>query len=247
MDDLFFKIFSSLPRQGPGDIKSTRRALDAIAPLPQKPLILDIGCGTGIQTIVLAQITGGYIIALDRYKIFLDILIRKAAQAGIAERISCINADMSSMSFKKGCFDIIWSEGAIYITGFERGLKDWREYLRPKGYIAITEINWLRNDPPEEIRKFFENEYPAIDYIKANISIINDGRYDLIDYFILKENAWWDDYYNPLEATIKSLRNKYINNQDAQRLFDSLQLEIDLYRKYSDYYGYVFYIVRRRH
>jgi hypothetical protein len=79
--------------------------------------------------------------------------------------------------------------------------------------------------------------------IQGNFEIIDTVGYDLIDYFILTEDAWWDDYYSPLEQKIQELIPEYKDNTDAQELFKSLELEIDMYRKFSDYYGYVFYII----
>ena len=51
-----FKLYEGLPRQGPGSTKSTLRALDYIRNnLPLNANILDIGCGCGAQTFVLAE------------------------------------------------------------------------------------------------------------------------------------------------------------------------------------------------
>jgi len=41
------------------------------------------------------------------------------------------------------------------------------------------------------------------------------------------------------------LRDKYRDDVEAIQLLDESQLEIDLYRKYSDWYGYVFYIMQK--
>ena len=46
----FFEIHQGLPREGPGDFDSTRRALALLGGLPERPRILDIGCGPGMQT-----------------------------------------------------------------------------------------------------------------------------------------------------------------------------------------------------
>ena len=67
----------------------------------------------------------------------------------------------------------------------------------------------------------------------------------MIDYFILSPVAWWDNFYIPLEKRLSMLRKKYLENDQALELIEFVQLEIDLYRKYPEYYGYVFYIMQK--
>ena len=243
MEDLFYEIYDALPRGGPGNNESTKKAFKLIPDLPGSPKILDIGCGKGIQTIELMKISDGYMVAVDNHRTFLSALYMNAQKAGISERLSCIQGDMFSLGFKPHTFDLIWSEGAIYILGFEKGLKSCRSFLRTNGCIAVTEITWLKENPPAEVDGFFNQEYPDMHNIQANLEIIDTAGYDLIDYFVLPEEAWWDDYYYPLEERVKEVKPNYKNNKNALKLFDLLHLEIEMYRKYSDYYGYVFYII----
>jgi precorrin-6B methylase 2 len=86
MDELFYEIFAGLPRQGPGDRHSTLRALKSIPGLPYFACILDIGCGTGNQTIDLAGAINGQIIAADNHQPFLDTLKGNAARFGYLTR-----------------------------------------------------------------------------------------------------------------------------------------------------------------
>jgi ubiquinone/menaquinone biosynthesis C-methylase UbiE len=83
----FYELFCSLPRGGPGDNKSTQKAFSYLKNLPSEPFILDIGCGYGIQTLELARISKGKIIALDNYQPFLDILMQNAKKGGFDNRI----------------------------------------------------------------------------------------------------------------------------------------------------------------
>jgi SAM-dependent methyltransferase len=245
MDDLIYEVFEALPRQGPGDAQSTRRAFELMANLPGEPEILDIGCGVGMQTLALANLTDGTLTALDNHQPFLDTLRAKADREDLSAEIRCVNRDMSSLDFEPESFDAIWSEGAIYIIGFEKGLQGWKKYLRPQGYLAVTEVTWLKENPPGGLQKFWEEEYPAINDIDTNLQIIDACGYHLIDQFVLPESAWWDDYYKPLEEKSKLMRDNYRDNQQAQAFFDALDTEIDMYRAHSDYYGYVFYIMQR--
>ena len=66
MEALFFELFASLPRQGPGNRACAVRALELCQGLPTSPDVLDLGCGTGGQTMHLAELTSGSIVAIDR-------------------------------------------------------------------------------------------------------------------------------------------------------------------------------------
>ena len=165
--DIFFEIFNNLPRGGPGDNESTRKAFSSLRDLPERVHFLDIGCGPGMQTIELAKLINGQIIALDNHQPFLDKLNTEAKREGLENKIKTVNNSMFSMDFKKEQFDVIWSEGAVYIYGFESALKDWRIFLKNEGYFIVSELAWIRDQPPQEIKEFFQEEYPPM---KSNIS-----------------------------------------------------------------------------
>ncbi|WGV23419.1 class I SAM-dependent methyltransferase [Halotia branconii] len=243
--EIFFQIHQSLPREGPGNSESTRNAFLQMIDLPQNPNILDIGCGTGIQTFDLASLTSGKIVAIDNHSIYIDELKQQVLQKGLSDRIQVINADMFTLDFPNTNFDIIWAEGAIYIIGFENGLKQWRPLLKQGGYLAASEITWLKPYPPSEIKEFWDAGYPAMQNIEGNLQIIRNSEYKIIDYFVLPESAWWNDYYNPLEERLQVLKKHYQNDAEALEVVNMEQLEIDLYRKYSEYYGYIFYVVQK--
>src|SRR5512143_1497178 len=130
MNSVFFEIHSGLPREGPGDEASTLRALRLIRDLPAAPEILDVGCGPGAQTLVLAGATKGFVTAVDNHAPFLDELRGRASRAGLAERVRAVEASMFELPFEDAAFDLIWSEGAIYQMGFDHGLRSWRRFLR---------------------------------------------------------------------------------------------------------------------
>lgn len=246
MDEIFYDIFSDLPRQGPGDDISTKKAIDLLNELSSNPIILDLGCGTGTQTIQLAKQLGGKIFAIDNHQAYLTVLKEKADSLGYENVIFPIKSDMGKLDFQAESFDLIWAEGSIYIMGFENGLKYVKKFLKPGGYIAVTELCWFKNDRPAELDNFFMLEYPAMNNISENIDKVRSAGYQLIDYFTLSPSAWLDNFYLPLESRLCKMRKKYHNNEQAKELIHAVETEIELYRKYPDYYGYAFYIMRKQ-
>ena len=243
---LFHELFSGLPRQGPGAEASTRRALGLVPGVGPRTRVLDIGCGTGAQTLVLAESTPSRIVAVDIHPPFVDALNRKAHEQGIANRVEARVADMRRLDFADGSFDLLWCEGAIYNVGVEAGLRDWRRLLRPNGHVALTELCWRKRHPPAECAAFWHREYPAIRDTSALLEAMEACGYETLGHFPLPASAWWDDYYRPLQDNVSAFRKRHHNVPDAQELADECQREMDIWSDYSEFYGYEFCVLRAR-
>ncbi|MGD9078224.1 MAG: class I SAM-dependent methyltransferase, partial [Desulfobacterales bacterium] len=239
----FFEIHHDNPQEGPGDFASTRRAFSLLKNLPSLPKILDAGCGPGRQTFDLCRLTQGNIIAVDFHKPYVDALQRKSKTLGLNQQITALQGDMANLQFKPQTFDVIWSEGAIYNLGFKAGLKLWKPLLKKAGYVAVTEIAWLASDIPDNLKAFWDSAYPQIQDIEGNLADIRAAGYQPVAHFILPESAWWD-YYRAIEKRVMLMKEKYKNNSNALEVLETEMREIDLYRKYSDYYGYVFFVAQ---
>jgi SAM-dependent methyltransferase len=251
----FYEMFdSSLPRLGPGTDASTLKALNILlCANPRReardgqnwPRVLDLGCGTGPQALVLARHLDGRILAIDNHQPLLDALRRRAEAEGLSGKIVTRLDDMRTLEFAEGSFDVIWSEGALFIMGFREGLAKCRPWLAENGFLAVTELCWLMPDAPIECRQFLESRYPVTADVHANLCAMRECGYTVVDHFLLPESAWRDEYYAPMEARLQLLRGQYAGDVERLDMIGLIQTEIDNYRKYSAYYGYVFYVLRR--
>jgi len=243
--EYFYELYTGLPRGGPGDDRSTRKAFSYLKNLPAEPYILDIGCGPGMQTLELARVTKGKIIALDNYQPFPDALMQNAIKEGSDKRIIPKNQSMLEMDFRDDSFDIIWSEGALYQMGFQNGLKKCYQLLKKGGYLAVTEGVLLMSNPPLETKKFWE-EYPDVKDVKTNVARIRDEKYNLLAHFTLPKSSWIDNYYSPMEKRIIELKKKYRTNKIALQVFERSEKEIELYKRNSDYVRYEFFVMQKK-
>lgn len=167
IEDFNFKLiceyFSLIPRQGPGNEQTTLKALSFINDnFDETSRIIDIGCGTGMQTITLAQNINGNIEAIDLFPRFIEMLNKRLEQMNLQNRCKAIVGDMTKLQIQEESADLIWSEGAIYNIGFKKGLHKWRRFLKRGGYIAVSEAIWFTEQRPKEVEDFWK-VYSEID------------------------------------------------------------------------------------
>ena len=191
---LFFELFSGLPRQGPGTTACTRRALGLVPDVGPQTRVLDVGCGTGAQTLVLAKSSpAAHPRRGTTTRRSPDALetARRLRWASRDNRVEGRVADMRRLDFADGSFDLIWCEGAIYNMGVEAALRDWRRLLRDNGHVALTEVCWRKPDPPAACAEFWKEEYPAIRDTSALLEAIEASGYETVGHFPLPAAAWW--------------------------------------------------------
>jgi serine/threonine-protein kinase HipA len=239
-----FRLFEGLPRQGPGSDACTREALRRLGALPAAPRVLDLGCGSGRAALVLADALRTKVVAVDNHQPFLDQLRATARERALEHLIEARCADMAAPGVPAGSIDLLWSEGALYLLGFEDGLRLWRPLLAPAGCLVASECTWLCADPPAVAVEYFGAGYPGMAGIEENVGRARAAGFDVIDHFTLPPEAWWDEYYTPLEARIAELAPDA--DPELAAVVAETRREIELYRRHYDCYGYVFYLLRRR-
>ena len=242
---LICEYFSAIERQGPGSPEVTRKALSFIDNLSAKSRIADLGCGTGGQTMTLAQNAPGHFIGIDLFPMFIDLFNANVGKLGLSEKVNGVVGSMDNLPFQPEELDLIWSEGAIYNIGFERGISEWHKFLKTGGYLAVTEVSWFTDERPVEIEKFWIDAYPEIDTIPNKVAQMQKAGYIPVATFILPENCWTEHFYAPQAAAQEVFLKKHAGNKTAEELVTNERREAQLYQKYKAFYGYVFYIGKK--
>jgi len=246
MLQLLVNLHNPNPRQWPWSDEETRKALNLLDLDNSKKIkIADIGCGTGWQTITLAKHTNSEIIAIDLFDDFLGTLKDNASKAGVGDNITTLTCSMDNLPFKEHEFDLIWAEWAIYCIGFENGIQKWKPYIKPWGYVAVSEITWTTQDRPKAIADHRNNEYPEIDTAWKKIEILEKQWFSLVGYFNLQEKSWTTNYYTPIQERLEKFLQENNHSSLAQDIVENERKEVDLYTKYKDFYSYGFYIAQK--
>ena len=240
---VFFQAFHGMGRLGPGSESSTLRAVEMVGRRDEPLRILDVGCGNGVQTLLLTEAwPRATVTAVDNYQPFLETLMQEATRRGCADRLTTVCSSMDALDFPDGSFDLIWSEGAIYNIGFERGIREWKRLLAPGGALACSEACWLVDAASPDVAAFWHAEYPQIAPVAVQLKQIEAAGYRRHDHFILPA-ADWHAYYDPLQTNITRMRAEYPAHSPARDVLDTLQHEINLFRAHETEYSYAFYVM----
>ena len=203
--------------------KYTRKAFLTLPP-NDKPRILDIGCGSGVSTLELAELSNGEITGIDIDQSALNRFNTCIEKAGLTDRVKAVCCSMSNMDFPGQSFDIIWSEGSIYAIGFEKGLREWKRLLKPDGYMVI-------HDEKGDVSKKLEQ--------------ISSCGYEILDYFILNVETWWTEYFAPLEKSVAESRKRHTDDPKILEELDQAQEELDMFKKNPECNSSICFVMKK--
>ncbi|MFI1461314.1 bifunctional class I SAM-dependent methyltransferase/N-acetyltransferase [Nocardia carnea] len=238
--EALFALHEGLARQGPGSDATTLRLLAAAGPLPERPRILDAGCGPGAAALLLAAEAGAIVTAVDLHQPYLDELVAEAARRGLDGQISVVNHSMDRLPHPDHSFDVIWAEGSVYTVGFDTALRAWRRLLAPGGVLAITEIEWTGTDPDAEVRAYWDAAYRLRTHA-GNTDAARAAGYRVDAHWPLPESDWWQEYYTPLTARMRLMDADRSGMREA---LTALQAEIAMRNRHGRDYRYAAYILR---
>ena len=235
-------LFDGMEKLGPGSNADTLKVLDMIPELPYQDIV-DAGCGAGRQTLVLANKLKTSIHAVDSYEPFLNNLMQHAKKSGIEHLIQTHCIDMADIPKTFQGIDLLWSEGAAYNIGFFHALKAWHSAIKPNGIAVVSELSWLRESVPVEVRNFFKAGYPDMRSVDENRSVIEDAGYNILGTHILPKEAWVEDYYDILEPRAKKLLDH--PDESVREFVTETMEEIRIFGCSEESYGYVFYVIKK--
>lgn len=132
--------------------RASGQADDAVFPMVDlltgdSGLVLDGGCGAGRTTIAVARaFKKGRIIALDRFDAdYIDgggraLLEHNLRLAGLEDRVSIVEGDLTQLPFPDGTFDSAVSAHALDHLGRqkEQGLREMKRVLKPGGRFLLV-------------------------------------------------------------------------------------------------------------
>lgn len=241
--EAFLTLHGGLPRQAPGSDASTRHLLSLCGPLPERPRVLDLGCGPGRSALLLAAEAGGHgaeVTAVDLHEGFLDELRTAAAARGLADRVRTVRADIGALPFEDGSFDLVWAEGSAYVIGFDAALARWKRLLAPGGTLVLTECEWTVAEPSAGARAFWDPQC-ALRTTARDLAAAQAAGYRVLGVHRLPDSDW-DEYYGPLAERIRTRPGG--GSPAGEAALAATRAKLDARARHGHEYGYTGYVLR---
>jgi SAM-dependent methyltransferase len=237
-------LFYQLDRHVPGSIEYSLKAAEIanINELPKGSKVLEAGCAVGTATFMLAGDFSFDVTAVDIDSKSLKILEQKLKEKNLDDKVTLVNKSMLELFYEDATFDLIWTEGALLNVGFYKGILRLGKLLKPGRKIVASELSWIKDNPPDDVFWYWKENYPSMTGIEENIKTMEKAGFTNIKYFVMGKDGFWDKYYKPMLNHINYFKQKTANDVLIQAQLDELEMEVDYFVKYGDYYSYVFYI-----
>ncbi len=235
-------LFGGMEKLGPGNNLDTRHVLQLL-PKQKFQVVVDAGCGSGRQTMVLARELRTLIHAVDSHEPFLIDLMRRAKKAGIDDLVQTHCMDMKDIPESFPRIDLLWSEGAAYNIGFSNALNIWSHAIRKGGIAVVSELSWLREQVPDAVREYFRAGYPDMQSVPNIQAVAENAGFEVLTTYTLPKAAWVENYYDILEPRAKALADH--PDSSVRDFAAETTKEIEVFRVSEDSYGYVFLVLQR--
>ena len=109
----------------------------------QKGRILDVGCGTGFISLLLAEI-GFEVIAIDNNAAMLKEAEKISKDFGVSDKITFMLKDAEKMDFTDHTFDAVVSRHAFWLFNNPKKVYgEWYRILKSDGIMMNLDANWL--------------------------------------------------------------------------------------------------------
>jgi len=238
-----FEFFEAMPRQGPGSPEVTAALYDRISTLlPARPKAADMGCGSGAAGLVLAE-KGADVLGVDIHPPFLTAFLEQADRKGLQAKVNTLQASMMETDLMDSSLDLIWSEGAVFTVGFDAAFSEFKRLIKPGGLAVVSECSWLKDDAPEDLAAFWSEGYPGMRTTLENANAIEAAGWNCLHKETLEPHIWLNGFYDPMESLIETIDRN--TDPEMASIVDEQIIEIDLFRRYHDFYGYVFYVAQK--
>lgn len=245
LDPATSKLYEDLPRPGQGVDSCTREAIRLLPPLRTPPAIIDLGCGRGHQTIVLASHFKAPVIAVDESQTALDEMIDAAHAAGVAPLVQPRLGSLSALPDARESFDLVWSENGVRTLGMERAIALWSPLLRKRGVLVVGDCSWLLPNPPAEAVAFWHDRYPEMTDVATVHAIAQRAGLRVYDSYALPRSIWRNEYLEPLSRRIAKRRGNAADDPDLEAVIHQAETEIRMFDRWGDRFQFMFYLLRR--
>jgi ubiquinone/menaquinone biosynthesis C-methylase UbiE len=103
-------------------------------------MVLDVGCGTGYNAVLIAKGFGCTVIGVDIAEVSIQKALKRAHDEGITDKVTFRIGDAYELPFEDGSFDVILTEFVSQFLDMKRALNEFKRVLRSGGRVGINEM-----------------------------------------------------------------------------------------------------------
>ena len=121
-----------------------QRAFEAMAPVRPGMRILDVGCGTGDLTLILARHVGeeGRVVGLDLTPEMLEVARGKVQASGLGGRIELVEGNALALPFPDATFDGVTAGFSLRnMADLDGALREMHRVLRTGGFCLSLDVS----------------------------------------------------------------------------------------------------------
>jgi ubiquinone/menaquinone biosynthesis C-methylase UbiE len=223
-------------RHCPGSDAITSKILRQIKLKALEPEIANLVCGTGVQAMLLAkEYKNSHITAVEEDALYFSSINAKAKKNRVQDKIITLLSPLTELPFEEESLDLILSEGAFEELDFGKRLLHWRKYIKPGGYLAMSELCLLTDrELPGELHDYFHDAYldRELETIDYHIAQAKESGFKLHTRLILPDDCWFA-YFDSMK-------------EGMGKLFGTdMDEELQFYLNYKEYFAYVYFVLRR--
>jgi len=206
--------------------------------------VLDMGCGYGEGSCNLALEFRSKITACDYSQENIDFARKLAVKRNVSHLIDFQVIDLMKADFSKTPFELVLAEGGVlsYLSR-PKGLQMASRWLCPRGWFAFSDLIFLSDRVPEEIKKIFEHDIYQYETEQSYRKLITEA--DMETHFLaLVPPSGWDNYYAHIARRLEDKEGFFAD----KRIKLAFSREIDIFYRYEGYryVGYLFGVLRKK-